>query len=457
MFLHKRPYYLILITLLIFVFYSCDNDTDDSIPESEFNGEIDWIKTFGGSGEEEAISIVQSNDGGYLVLGFTRSMDGDITGKTTTDQDYWLLKLTEKGEKIWDKTYGGSQDDKATSIANTSDGGFIISGYTASNDGDVSENAGFHDYWIVKITGVGDIQWEKSFGFVGQDQAFQVIETSDGGYFAIGYLDVLASEGAGNDFRNSTINTNRASLHSLGDYWGIKMDANGNKIWRRYFGGNHVDQGKDVLQTPDGGFLLIGDSESSDIDISDPRGANDFWVIKISSDGDKIWEKSFGGSKSDFAFSVENTSDGNYIIVGDTRSSDKDISISLGNADIWAVKFNSTNGAIIWEKSYGGSDFDSARGISQLENGSFIISGSSRSEDIDVTVNNGSNDAWVFIFDEEGVLSFEQNIGGSNIDFAIQAIETTKHELVVVGYSNSNDLDIPANKGNNDLLIFKLK
>ena len=457
MFLNKRPYYLILIAFFIFVAYSCDNDSDDTVPEPEFKGEVDWIKTFGGSDEDEAIAIVQANDKGYMVLGFTRSMDGDISGKTTTDQDYWLLKLTENGEKVWDKTYGGSQDDKATGIAKTSDGGFIISGYTASDDGDVSENAGFHDYWIVKINASGDIQWEKSFGFIGQDQAFQIIETSDGGYFATGYLDVLASEGEGNDFSNSSVNTNRASLHSLGDYWGIKMDANGNKIWRRYFGGNHVDQGKDVLQTPDGGFLLIGVSESSDFDISDARGANDFWVIKISADGDKIWEKSFGGSESDFAFSVENTSDGNFIIVGDTRSSDKDISVSLGNADIWAVKFNSTNGALIWEKSYGGSDFDSARGINLLENGKYIITGSSRSEDIDVSANNGSNDAWVFIFDGDGVLDFEQNIGGSNIDFAIQAIETTKNELVIVGYSSSNDKDIPTNKGNNDLLIFKIK
>ena len=457
MFLNKRPYCLILITFFIFTAFSCDNDTDDTIAEPDFKGEIDWVKTFGGSNEEEAIAVVQSNDNGYMVLGFTRSMDGDVTGKTTTDQDYWLLKLNENGEKVWDRTYGGSQDDKASCITKTSDGGYIISGYTASNDGDVTENAGFHDYWIVKINGGGAIQWEKSFGFVGQDQAFKIIETSDGGYFALGYLDVQASEGEGNDFSNSTTNNTRASMHSLGDYWGIKMDANGNKIWRRYFGGNHVDQGRDVLQTPDGGFLLIGVSESSDFDISDARGANDFWIVKVNADGDKIWEKSFGGSESDFAFSVENTLDGNFIIVGDTRSADKDVSISFGNADIWAVKFNNTNGAIIWEKSYGGTDFDSARDISPLENGNFVISGSSRSKDIDVSLNNGSNDAWVFIFDDEGLLNFEKNIGGSNIDFAAQAIETLKNELVVVGYSNSSDFDIPSNKGNNDLLIFKLK
>ncbi len=507
MFLNIRPYYLIMFVFVSLSFYSCGSD-DDTItppepilgctdpegnnynsnateddgsceydpilgctdPESnnydpnateddgscDYGPLLDWVKTYGGSDEDTAISIVKTNDGGFMVLSSTRSTDGDITGKTTTDLDYWLLKLNSDGDKIWDKTYGGSLDDIATDLANTNDGGYIISGYTASTDGDVSENAGSFDYWIVKVDGSGTIAWEKSWGFEGNDRAFGVIQTSDGGYFATGFLDVGFVEGdEGNDLTDDQ--GTRATQHSLGDYWGIKMDADGNKIWRRYFGGSHIDQSKDIIETADGGFLLIGISESSDFDISNARGANDFWIVKVNAEGDMLWEKSLGGSESDFAYSITNTTDGNFIITGDTRSSDFDISSFKGNADVWVVKFNNANGSIIWEKTYGGTNFDSSRGITKLDNGKYLISGNSSSSNLDVASNNGSNDAWSFIIDEDGNLEFETNVGGSNIDFAIDAVETLDHKIIVVGYTGSNNVDITLNKGGNDLLIYKLK
>ncbi len=457
-FFKKRVNYLFIFSVFSLFLYSCKSDDDNtSAPEEpDFNGELVWVKTFGGSNDDDAVDMVQANDGGYIVLGSTNSNDGDITGKTTTDQDYWLLKLTQDGEKIWDKTYGGSADDHATGLSNTNDGGYIISGFTASSDGDVSENAGFHDYWIVKVTSTGDIQWEKSFGFIGQDQAYQVIQTLDGGYFATGFLDVGMSEGQGNDFNDNQSNT-RGTLHSLGDYWGIKMDANGNKIWRRYFGGSHVDQSKDVLQTDDGGFLLAGISESSDFDISNAKGANDFWVIKVSADGDKVWEKSYGGAETDRAFSLVKATDGNYIITGESRSIDADVSNPKGGGDIWVVKFNGTNGSLIWEKSFGGTEFDTSRGVANLGNSYYSIAGSSRSSDIDVSNNYGANDAWLILIDENGNLEFEKNIGGSDIDFANKTKGTSENEIIVVGNSLSNDGDISINKGNKDLLIFKMK
>jgi hypothetical protein len=457
-FSRKRVDYLIILFVSISFLYSCKSDDDGGTTpiEIDFSGELVWVKTFGGSNEDDAIDMVQANDGNYVVLGFTNSNDGDVTGKTTTDQDYWLLKINQDGEKLWDKTYGGSGDDQATGISKTNDGGYIISGFTASSDGDVSENAGFHDYWIVKVNNTGDIEWEKSFGFIGQDQAYQVIQTFDGGYFATGFLDVGLSEGQGNDFNNDPSNT-RESLHSLGDYWGIKMDANGNKIWRQYFGGTHVDQSKDVLQTDDGGFLLAGISESADFDITNAHGANDFWVIKVSADGDKVWENSYGGAETDRAFSFVKATDGNYILTGESRSIDADVSNSKGGGDIWIVKFNASNGAIIWERSYGGTEFDTSRGIANLDNGYYAIAGSSRSSNVDVSVNYGANDAWFILIDENGNLEFEKNIGGSNIDFANKTKGTTENEIIVVGSSLSNDEDILINKGNKDLLIFKMK
>ena len=455
----KRKRYLILF-LSAYILIACTGDDSNSgVPEeSVFDGELVWVKTFGGTNEDDAIDIVEADDGGYVVLGFTNSTDGDITGKINPDQDYWLLKLNQGGDKIWDKTYGGSQNDQATSLSKTNDGGYIISGYTSSFDGDVSENAGFQDYWIVKVDSQGEIQWEKSFGFIGQDQAYKVIPTTDGGYFASGTLQVGegGSNGEGNDIIHGDQNL-RAGQHSLGDFWGIKMDANGNKIWRRYFGGTQADLNKDVIETDDGGFLLIGVSDSPDFDISNAIGADDFWVIKVSALGEKVWEHSYGGLETDRAFSVTRADDGNFILAGESRSLGQDVSNPKGGGDIWIVKINASNGSILWEQSFGGTEFDTSRGIKKMDNGSFAIAGSSRSANMDVSNNYGANDAWLLIVDSDGTLEYEKTIGGSDIDFGNDVMETSVNEIVFVGSTLSNDFDIPLNKGNKDILIFKMR
>ncbi|KAA3625081.1 MAG: hypothetical protein DWP94_01785 [Flavobacterium sp.] len=454
--------YLTYALAIIFMcgFHACKKDegtappdgtTDDDNPPvgGNFEGVIEYVKTYGGSNEDEAVDVVQANDGGYVMVGTTSSNDGDITDKTTTDPDYWVLKVNAAGEKQWSKTYGGTSPDRATGIVKTTDGGYILSGHSRSNDGDVGGNEGFHDYWIVKINSVGDIQWETNFGFSGSDQALNIIQTSDGGYFATGFLDVSASGGMGNDGRNPE--------HGVGEYWGIKMDANGNKIWRRYFGGSNNDRSYDVVQTDDGGFLMIGASESDDFDKLDPKGSYDFWVVKVSAGGDNVWSKSFGGSEIDVAYGVTQTTDGNYMIVGDTRSTDQDVTNPLGNADLWVVKFNKNNGAIIWQKTYGGTEFESARSVERLPNGTYLISGSTRSANGDVSMNIGQNDAWVLIINENGELQYQKTAGGTSLDFAEGAIQTTDNKLIVVGNTESNDIDITVNRGIKDLLLIKVK
>ena len=340
---------LVLSLILGIAFISCTKDNNpnmdpvddgggpiDDTPPLGFQGEIDWIQTFGGSNIDQGSSIIKSNDNAYVIAGTTSSIDGDIVGRTTTDSDYWILKISETGAVLWNKTFGGSNDYVATSIANTSDGGYMVSGYSRSNDGDVTGNAGFHDYWLLKLNANGDKQWDKTFGFLGSDQAFDVFQTKDGGYFVTGFFDVTASGGAGNDGRS---NGNR---HGVGEYWAIKMAANGEYIWRRYFGGTNNDRSYDALETSDGGFLIAGSSESTDFDITDSKGSYDYWVVKINSLGNKVWTKSFGGSEIENGYSITTAADGNYIMVGDARSADQDVTNPRGNADLWAVKFNGT-------------------------------------------------------------------------------------------------------------------
>lgn len=244
--------------------------------------------------------------------------------------------------------------------------------------------------------------------------------------------------------------------HGVGEFWGIKLDASGNKEWRRYFGGTNNDRSYDTVQTEDGGFLMIGSSESDDFDITAPNGSYDFWVVKINAEGTKVWEKSFGGSEIDVGYAIATSGDGKYIIVGDSRSSDGDISNAKGNADLWMIQIDD-NGNLIWEKSLGGTEFDTARGIYATQEGGFIITGNSRSNNGDVDENQGQSDIWNILIDSTGDVIWKSTIGGSLAEFAVGCTETQDKKILIVGSTESNDIDVPNNQGNKDIIIIKYK
>ena len=438
----------IKIVLMLFLIVSCTSD--DSIKINSLTGEIEWQKTFGGANDDIARAIIETSDKGYAIIGYTNSIDGDITDKTVAENDFWVLKLDPNGNIEWQKTYGGSGDDQGRAIIQTSDGGYAITGPSKSADGDGSNNEGQHDHWIVKLDAQGNIQWEKSHGFSGHDHSRSILQTNDGGYFIGGYLDVTASGGLGNE----AVTTK----HGVGEFWAQKLDATGNLEWRRYFGGTNNDRIFKVLQAHDGNFLLIGSSESDDFDVNNGNGSYDVWVIKIDTKGSMLWEKSFGGSGIDNGHAAVKTNDGNYLIAGTAISTDGDISNSKGNSDAWIIKINDS-GKLLWEKSFGGSNFDAAWAIDSGKGifSSYIIAGNSKSSDGDITSNNGENDFWVLKIDTTGKLLFEKSLGGSGLDFAYGVIETFDQKIVVVGETESTDKDITSNKGGKDIWIAKIK
>ncbi|NNC69335.1 MAG: hypothetical protein HKN90_00775 [Flavobacteriaceae bacterium] len=427
---------------------SCDSENTPL--ETELIGEIEWQKTIGGTSDDVARGIIETTDRGYAVIGYTKSIDGDITDKTVAENDFWVIKLDLNGNIEWQKTYGGSGDDKGRAIIQTNDGGFAITGPSMSADGDASQNQGFHDHWLVKLDSQGFIQWEKSFGFAGHDHSHSLFQTKDGGYFLGGYLDVTASEGAGNE--------TFITKHGIGEFWAQKLDANGNLQWRRYYGGTNNDRIYKVLEAHDSNFLLVGSSESNDFDISDSNGSYDVWVIKIDTEGTMLWQKSYGGSGIENGHAAIATNDGNYIIAGTAISDDGLISSPKGNADIWVIKIND-RGELLWERSFGGSGFDSAFAISKSNSifSSYIIAGHSKSSDGDLSVNNGENDYWVFQIDTNGKLLFEKSLGGAGLDFAYGVTETFDGKIVVVGETESSDNDISQNKGGKDIWIAKIR
>ena len=441
----KTLHFLFLIFLL-----SCDNST-----ELVFNpiintsdGMLSSVQTFGGSKNDVAQSVVATSDGGFAVLGYTQSNDGDVSNKTDESFDFWLLKFDKNATLEWNKTYGGSNDDRGRDLIQTSDGGFAIVGYSDSNDGNIPINNGNRDFWLAKTDPQGNLFWQKSFGFSGRDEGRSIIETPDGSIIVAGEIDITASGGQGNSGRN-------INRHAGGDYWAIKVSSAGTFVWSRFYGGSFTDTATGIAQNSNEQFVFSGSSDSDDIDITNNKGSYDFWIVKADTGGDLIWEKSFGGTEIDEARGIIPANDNGYLIVGDTRSSDTDVTSNNGGADLWLIKI-AENGDLIWNQSIGGSNFDVPRSINATSDNGFLIAGSSRSSDGDVSENKGQNDAWVVKVNSNGQLLWETTIGGSEIDFAYNAVELLDGTIIAVGESNSSNGDVLENKGFTDLLIIKL-
>ena len=435
----------ILIFLLIFL-CNCSKKDVFEVPEIDTN--VYFIETIGGSKNDAFNAITKTIDGGYITAGYTQSNDGDIISKANISFDFLVSKFSSENILEWQKHFGGSKDDKALDIIQTLGGDFIILGSSESSDLDVSENAGSKDFWLVKLSNKGVLLWEKSFGFSGIDYGTTLLETKEGGFLITGVLDVTASNGQGN--AKST-----ATKHSGGDYWAIKTDHTGTLEWSRFFGGSFTEVPSGVLETDAHNFIIVGSSDSNDFNISNSKGSYDFWIIKISTEGTLLWEKSFGGSEIDEAKAITRTNDGNFIIVGDTRSADKNVSKNNGAADIWVLKVSS-EGNILWEKTIGGANFDAARAIYKTQDNGFLIAGSSRSLDNDFE-NKGQNDALILKIDKNGNLLWQKIFGGSEIDFLYDVVELNNKWIIAVGESSSEDGDIPENKGFSDGLIIQIK
>jgi hypothetical protein len=439
--------YSLLVGLLLL--FSCSkSDTSTTIEQTINTGSLDFATTIGGSKNDVLFSVEKTTDGGYIVAGFTQSNNGDIKTKTNESYDFWIAKFSSKNTLEWQKTFGGSLEDRAAAIIQTKDGGFAVLGFSKSSDLDVSANAGAQDFWLIKLSNNGNLLWEKSFGFAGADYGTTLLETKDGGFLITGVLDVSSSGGQGNSKLAAT-------KHAGGDYWAIKTNNSGTLQWSTYFGGSLTELPLGIVETTDNNFIIVGSSDSADFNIKNNRGTYDFWLIKISSSGNLIWEKSFGGSNIDEARAITATHDGNFIVVGDTRSSDLDVSNNNGAADVWIVKF-SPDGNLIWEKTIGGTSFDVARAVSKTKDNGFIIAGSSRSLDNGFE-NKGQNDALIIKIDQSGKLVWQKTIGGSEIDFLYDVVELNNASIIAVGESSSSDQDISKNQGFTDALIIQIK
>jgi Secretion system C-terminal sorting domain len=401
---------------------------------------IEWQKSLGGSLGDEAYTIEQTLDGGYIVAGRTFSSDGDIT-INQGGWDCWVVKLNSTGNLIWQKTFGGTGDDYINSIKQTPDGGYIFTGYTNSSDGDLIGNYGFNDCWVVKLTSGGIMSWQKLLGGTSEDYAFSIETTTDGGYIVAGH--------------SNSIDGDLTSNNGQFDFWVVKLTNTGAITWQKSFGGSLMDRAYSIKEAIDGGYIVIGTTSSVDGDITNNNGLSDFWILKLTSSGVIEWQKTLGGSGAENGYSIQQTIDSGYVVAGYSDSNDGNLTVNNGGYDYWVVKL-SNNGIIEWQKSLGGSGTDQAITILQTSEGGYVVAGRSSSNNGDILDNNGGYDYWIVKLTNSGSIAWKKSLGGSFGDWGHSIQQTVDAGYVIAGRSISNDGDVTGNNGAYDFWIVKL-
>jgi hypothetical protein len=334
--------------------------TDYWIIKTDANGSKQWDKRFGGSDAEELTCLLQTSDGGYILGGSSSSViSGDKTQSSQGKKDYWIVKTDVNGEKQWDARFGGSEIDQLNCLTQTVDGGYLLGGYSYSGiSGDKTQsNQGLQDYWIVRVDSNGQKLWDFRFGGNESDFLEAVLQTPDGGFLLGGYT----YSGVSGDVTKPSLGWN--------DYWVVKIDANGQKQWDARYGGSNFEYLYAMLLAPDGGYIL-GGSSGSEIsgDVTQPnRGAYDFWIVKTDVNGVKLWDVRYGGDFYDELYCMDHTADGGYILGGYSYSGiggDK-TQTCQGGPDFWMIKVNS-NWVKQWDVRYGGGGTEEAYSVKEI-------------------------------------------------------------------------------------------
>lgn len=208
--------------------------------------------------------------------------------------------------------------------------------------------------------------------------------------------------------------------------------------WGKSLGGNYIELSPDIYQTSDGGYITAGASNSQNGDVTGNHGSLDYWVVKLESNGNIQWQKSFGGTADDQAHSVRQTADGGYIVAGSTESTNGQVTGNHGNNDYWVIKLDAS-GSLEWQKTLGGSSNDIARSVRQTSDGGYIVAGSSSSSNGDISGNHGGSDYWIVKLTSTGNIQWEKSLGGNNSDDASSIAQTTDNGYIIAGTSSSNN------------------
>ena len=350
----------------------------------------------------------QTADGGYIIIG---SSSGYSNGST----DFLVYKLDAAGTKEWRKNFGGDYYDNGLFIQQTADGGYICCGDTQS----YTHGSPFYcDILVYKLDAAGNKQWRKNYGGDECDHAYTIRQTPDGGY-------ILSGE---------TYSYVHGTYHEDVDFVVYKLNAAGAKEWRKNYGGTDDDKGRDIIRTSDGGYAIIGDTDSY------TNGFDDFLVYRLDASGTKLWRKNYGGTGEDYGYSIQQTGDGGFILGGFTET------YTHGDNDFLLYKVNAA-GTKQWRKNFGGSSWDYGGWVEQTSDGGYIVCGVTHS------YTNGQNDFLVYKLNAAGQKDWRKNYGGEEDDNCYYLIQTTDGGYIFYGdtYSYTH-----GSGGSGDLLAYKV-
>lgn len=333
------------------------------------DGTLTWEKRYGGSNSDRGYSIAKNGTGGYLVTGMTLSSDGDAVSPSKGSRDLWIINIDQAGNLLWEKKFGGSGNDYGRIIKSTADGGFIIGASTTSADGDVSGAKGGEDIWLLKLNAAGNVEWQKVYGGASIDLLYDLVQDFDGGF-------VFAGE-------TFSVDGNVTGNHGQNDGWIVKLNSTGNIVWQETVGGTLADVVTAITVVPGPYYVVAGNSTSSDGDLNQNYGGDDIFLAKFDGSGTLMWTTHYGGSDRDQAYSILPDNNGEFIILGETQSNNGDVSGNKGFSDLWLFAVGAANtltGEVFFDmnangiKDAGEENADNILIVAESPGGRFITS-----------------------------------------------------------------------------------
>ncbi len=417
--------------------------------------DIEWQASFGGTGRDGVFGFQETSDKGFVLGAFSASPpSGNKTSPSYGLNDYWVIRLDKHGRKEWEQTYGGAGDERISKMVILTNGDMVLGGYSTSGTGPIktAPNRGGYDYWVVKTDQDGNKLWDKTYGGAGADYLEAIVSTPDGGFLL-----------GGQSF-SSASGTKTAPLKSSADYWLVRIDAEGNQLWDRSYSGIGGQNSLEVIQpVSNGDYMLAGWSGSgTGLDKAAAYyGSLDWWLLRVDSQGNKIWDQAYGGTDYETVWGLREGTKGTLLVGGLSASRNGNRTTgSYGSNDYWIMRIDGT-GAIQWQKSHGGTGLDDCRAFVATADGGGLFCGKSDSPPSGDKTSPwfGNNDFWAVRVDADGEKIWENSMGGSGLDDPFWMIQCSDGGYLIGGWSDSppSGNKTSPNYGDRDAWVVKLK
>ncbi|AXB59011.1 T9SS type A sorting domain-containing protein [Flavobacterium fluviale] len=443
--------------------------------------DILWEKSYGGTHADYLFDAQPTADYGFILAGSSLSdKTGNKEQENHGDLDYWVWKMKENGELDWQKSFGGSGFDLLQSIKNTSDGGFLLAGTSSSSKSfQKKENCkGLSDFWIIKLNAAGDQQWQRTVGGDGQEELLCAFQTKDGGYILGGSSSssprsITSSKFDEKSFIPDPYSKSEKSRGNM-DYWLIKLDKQGVIEWQKTYGGQYSDLLRSMEQTADNGYILAGYSNSPiSGDKTEPnKGVGDYWILKINDTGEIQWQKTYGADGDDQPYVIHQTKDGGYIVGGNSNSSNAlttEGGIVANGTDYWILKLDQ-DGGVVWSKTFDFGKVDILTSLVVNNDETYLIGGHARnaaprssgglmSKAVNLVAKekDGINDYIALKINNQGEEIWSKTVGSGGEDILRKLVETRDGGYLMAGTSNGSSKDKNSAIGSNDFWVVKLK